>query len=98
MLAKTVDQKEKNVISAVPVSETAIGFTEESNTLQVTDDKESVTKRFYDTIRSASRSADPVVMAKYASTVAVESLIVTEGEEERKRMRRKKRIEIIALR
>ena len=37
-------------------------------------------------------------MVKYAATVAVKSLIVTEGEEERAIMRHKKRIAINALR
>ena len=42
-------------------------------------------------MRSASLSAEPVGMAKYAVTVAVKSLIVTKGEEERERTRRKKK-------
>ena len=44
------------------------------------------------------RSADLISMEKYATTAAIKSLIVREGEEEIERMRRKKRITIIALR
>ena len=50
------------------------------------------------TMRSASRSAEPVECVKYPATVAVKSLIETEGEEERERIRRKNRMAIIALR
>ena len=50
------------------------------------------------TMRPATRSAELVGMPKYASTVAVKSLIVTEGEEEREIMWRKKGITIVVLR
>ena len=49
-------------------------------------------------MRSASRSVEPVGSGKYAATVAVISLIETEGEEEREIIRRKNRMTIIALR
>ena len=49
-------------------------------------------------MRSASRSAEEVGIAKYAATGVVGSLIVIEEEEERERMRRKKRIATITLR
>ena len=47
---------------------------------------------------SASRSAEPVGSVNYAATVAVKSLIDTEGEKERERIQRKNRMAIIALR
>ena len=49
-------------------------------------------------MRSASCSAEPVGSVKYAATVAVKSLIETEVEKERERIRRKNRIAIIVLR
>ena len=50
------------------------------------------------TIRSASRSAEPVGSVKYTATVTVKSLIETEREEEREIIRRKNRMAIIVLR
>ena len=50
------------------------------------------------TMRPATRSAEQVGMPKYAATVAVKSLIVTEWEEGREIMWRKKGIAIIVLR
>ena len=97
-LATTVARKEKNVMSAARGSETAIGFPEESrNPIPCRLPTTKKAWRTESTIRSVSRSTEPVSMTKYAAIVAVKSLIVTEGEEERERMRWKKRIEIIAL-
>ena len=99
VFAKTVDRKEKNVISAARLPGTAIGFPEKSsNPIPCRLPTTKKTLRTYSTIRSASRSTNPVGMAKYAATVTVKSPIVTEGEGERGRMRRKKRIIFIALR
>ena len=99
VFAQTVDRKEKNVMSAARLSETAIVFPEEySNPIPCRLPTTKKTLRTDSTTRSASRSTDPVGIAKYAATVAVKSLIVTEGEGEREIMRRKKRIMIIALR
>ena len=99
VFAKTVDRKEKNVISAARLPGTVIDFPEKSSNpipCRLPTTKKAL--RTYSTIRSASRSTNPVGMAKYAATVAVKSPIVTEGEGERGRMRRNKRIIIIALR
>ena len=92
VFATTVDRKEKNVMSAARGSKTAIGFPEESrNPIPCRLPTTKKAWRTDSTIRSASRSTDPIGMAKYAATVAVKSLIVIEGEEERERMRRKKK-------
>ena len=80
-LAKTVDRKERNVMSAARLSETIIGLPEESrNPIPCRLPTTKKARRTDSTIRSTSRSADPIG-TKYAATVAVKSLIVTEGEE-----------------
>ena len=49
-------------------------------------------------MRSASCSIEPVGSVEYTATVAVNSVIDTEGEEEREIIRRKSRMAIIVLR
>ena len=98
-LAKTVERKEKNVMSASRWSETVIAFPEEStNPIPWRLPTSKNACRTDSTMRSDSRSTEPVGMAKYAATVVVKSLIVIEGEEEREIIRRKKRIATIVLR
>ena len=62
------------------------GGIDESNSLKIADVEKCVPNWFND------------ALAKYAATVVVKSLIVIEGEEERERIRRKKRIATIVLR
>ena len=48
------------------------------------------TSQIKSTMCTASRSAEPVGRTKYAAVIVVKSLVDTKGEEEKKRMQRKK--------
>ena len=91
--AMIVERNEKKIMSAARIlkvrdpSYSPWGI-DASDTLKVIDVKEIVTNWIHDTL--ASRSIEPLGIAKYATTVTVKCLIEMEREEEREWIRRKK--------
>ena len=81
-----MEQKVRNEMFAAWLSETIIIAPEEAKNpipWRLPMSKKAWRTEF--TMRPATRSAELVGMPKYAATVAVKSLIVTEGEEEREK-------------